>query len=164
MSCGTTVHMWERLRREITGWERKDHCTKQELLSLIGQLQHACCVLRVGRSFLRRMIDLPTKGEKLSHNITLNKGFQSDLRWWVSFLPAWNGVSMMRGAVQSTPAGTITSDASGVGHFVGRRMVPATVASILEQSAYHSKGAVTNSGCGGNLGAAVAWEHSAMLV
>ena len=25
----------ERLRREITGWERKEHCTKQELLSLI---------------------------------------------------------------------------------------------------------------------------------
>ena len=103
----------ERLGREIGEWERKKYCTKRELLSLIGQLQHACCVVRAGRSFLRRMIELSTKVEKLSHRITLNKGFQSDLQWWAAFLHSWNGTSMMHGVVQSTPMGTITSDASG---------------------------------------------------
>ena len=36
----------QRLQREIVRWEGKKTCTKRELLSLIGQLQHACCVVR----------------------------------------------------------------------------------------------------------------------
>ena len=43
----------ERLWREIGQWSVRKSCTKRELLSLIGQLQHACCVVRPGRSFLR---------------------------------------------------------------------------------------------------------------
>ena len=46
----------QKLRNEISKWEGKKSCTKRELLSLIGQLQHACCVIKQGRSFLRRMI------------------------------------------------------------------------------------------------------------
>ena len=33
-----------RLQREIRVWRGRHVCTKRELLSLIGQLQHACCV------------------------------------------------------------------------------------------------------------------------
>ena len=48
----------ERLRREIRKWVCRKCCTKRELLSIIGQLQHACSMVKLGRSFLRRMIDL----------------------------------------------------------------------------------------------------------
>ncbi len=41
-----------RLQQDITRWQSRLACTKRELLSLIGQLQHACCVVQ------RRMIDL----------------------------------------------------------------------------------------------------------
>ncbi len=47
----------KRLRREIRNWGTRKSCTKKDLLSLIGQLQHACCVVRPGRTFLRRMIE-----------------------------------------------------------------------------------------------------------
>ena len=43
----------QRLQREIRGWMGRSSCTKRELLSLIGLLQHACCVVRTGRTFLR---------------------------------------------------------------------------------------------------------------
>ena len=33
------------LRHEIIAWSAKKSCSKRELLSLIGQLQHACCVV-----------------------------------------------------------------------------------------------------------------------
>ena len=46
-----------RLKTEITRWRGRKFCKKRELLSLIGQLQHACRVVRAGRTFLRRMID-----------------------------------------------------------------------------------------------------------
>ena len=77
-----------RLQKEIREWESKKVCTKRELLSLIGQLQHACCVVRPGRSFLRRMIELSKGVRELHHKVRLNRGFRSDLRWWACFLPA----------------------------------------------------------------------------
>ena len=88
-------------------------CTKRELLSLIGQLQHACCVVRAGRTFLRRMISLAKVAKFLHHRIRLNKGFQSDLQWWSCFLPAWNGASILSSVVRSIPTAVMTSDASG---------------------------------------------------
>ncbi len=76
-----------RLRAMIRDWESKRSCTKRELLSLIGYLQHACRVIRPGRSFLRRMIDLSAGVRALHHRVRLNAGFRSDLKWWNCFLP-----------------------------------------------------------------------------
>ena len=106
------VEKLQRLQREIAQWMGKSSCTKRELLSLIGQLQHACCVVRPGRTFLRRMISLAKMAKQLHHHIRLNRGFKSDLQWWSCFLPNWNGVSMMARAPRRYDA-TVTSDASG---------------------------------------------------
>lgn len=102
-----------RLQREIKGWTSRKACSKRELLSLIGQLQHACCVVKPGRSFLRRMIKLSTVAKELHHSIRLNLGFRSDLQWWSSFLSAWNGVSVTSLHPSLGWRTTITSDASG---------------------------------------------------
>ena len=71
----------ERLCAMIRDWETKKSCTKRELLSLIGYLQHACRVIKPGRSFLRRMIDLSAGVRALHHRVRLNAGFRSDLKW-----------------------------------------------------------------------------------
>ena len=34
------------LRREVQRWQGLNSCSKRELLSLICQLQHACCAIR----------------------------------------------------------------------------------------------------------------------
>jgi len=67
-------------------WRVRKACTKRELLSLIGQLQHACCVVKVGPTFLRRMIELSTVPKKLYHRVGLNEGFRADLAWWRLFM------------------------------------------------------------------------------
>lgn len=103
----------QRLRSEISRWESRKTCTKRELLSIIGQLQHACCVIRQGRSFLRRMVELSKGVRELHHNVRLNLGFRSDLRWWACFLPIWNGVCRLSSVVPSAPEAQMTSDASG---------------------------------------------------
>ena len=68
-----------RLSSVVRQWRSKKMCLKRELLSLIGQLQHACRVVKPGRSFLWRMIDLSITTTELHHHIRLNKGFHSDL-------------------------------------------------------------------------------------
>jgi len=75
----------DRLKETISKWQAKRVCTERELLSLIGQLQHACCVVRVGRTFLRRMIELSTVPKELRHRVRLNEAIQSDLAWWHLF-------------------------------------------------------------------------------
>ena len=69
--------------------------------------------MKPGRSVLRRMIELSSVVKELHHHIRLNKGFRSDLQWWVFFLTRWNGCSMMSGAIKSRWNITVTSDASG---------------------------------------------------
>ena len=105
----------QRLLGTVLSWQDKKVCTKRELLSLIGQLQHACRVVRSGRSFLRRMIYLSTKASELHHHLRLNSGFRSDLQWWVVFLPVWNGIGMMSSVCRMAPQAVVTSDASNWG-------------------------------------------------
>ena len=91
----------------------KKCCRKRELLSLIGQLQHASRVVRSGRTFLRRMIDLSLVAKELHHRIRLNQAFRSDLEWWNLFIEDWNGIALISSATRPAPGATITSDASG---------------------------------------------------
>ena len=102
-----------RLQALVRDWKGRKRCQKRQLLSLIGQLQHACRVVMVGRSFLRRLIDLSTVAKQLHHHIHLNRAAQSDLLWWDTFLGVWNGVSIMSTLRRGRADITLTSDASG---------------------------------------------------
>ena len=70
-------------------------------------------VVRAGRTFLRRMIDLSAAVSELEHWVRLNLGFHSHLRWWELFLEDWNGVTMCGSVIVQAPASVVTSDASG---------------------------------------------------
>ena len=104
-----------RLRVLLEDWRDKKVCERRELESLVGLLHHACKVVRSGRSFLRRMIDL-LKGVRhhllRPHPIRLNKSFRSDLTWWSSFVTKWNGISFLP-PPSDRPRLQMTSDASG---------------------------------------------------
>ena len=99
-----------RITSLVYSWHSRQSATKQELQSLIGHLSHAATVVQHGRTVLLRMIDLMKVAKLPHHHLRLSTEFRSDLHWWVSFLPKWNGKSLLR---QPEPACTITSDASG---------------------------------------------------
>ena len=69
------------LRKELTTWKSRKTCKKRDLLSLIGLLSHACKVVRSGRSFLRRLIDLSMVPKHLEHYVHLNSEVRSDIEW-----------------------------------------------------------------------------------
>ena len=101
------------LQSLIKSWQGRKSCTKRKLLSLIGHLQHAGKVVKLGRTFVRHMIDLATMAKELHHHIRLNLSFRSDLLWWATFLQEWNGVGMLSTITHLPPNQHITSDASG---------------------------------------------------
>ena len=51
-------HKLEELQSLIATWVGRKSCLKWDLESLVGKLQHACKVVRPGRTFLRRMFEL----------------------------------------------------------------------------------------------------------
>ena len=77
----------------ITQFLERSKVTLRELQSLIGLLNFACSVVRPGRAFLRRLIDL-TIGIRCPHYlIRLTRGAKADLRIWLEFLANFNGHS-----------------------------------------------------------------------
>ena len=101
-----------RLLSLVSEWRCRKACTRRELESLIGTLQHASRVIRPGRSFMSRALALLKGAKRTRHsNIRLNKEFRSDLLWWHAFASHWNGASLV--IHDRSPQFTLTSDASG---------------------------------------------------
>jgi len=102
-----------RLKDLISTWTpSKDRsCTRKELESLLGVLQHACIVIPQGRAFLRHIITLIHSLHQPHHHRRLNKDFLSDLAWWQLFAPHWNGTAIIPKSSSRTVS--LTSDASG---------------------------------------------------
>ena len=103
----------ERIQELVQSWSLKKRCTKRELLSIAGQLQHAATMVRPGRTFIRRFFDLSKTVSRPDHHIRLSVRASSDLARWYEFLADWNGISMMTAASSRVSTVTVTSDASG---------------------------------------------------
>ena len=101
----------------LPNWVTRTTVKKQQLLSLIGKLSFICKVVRPGRIFLRRLIDLSTSVNKLHHHITMNKSVREDLKWWMEFLQSWNQTSIIPESFHITSADIkLYTDASGMGY------------------------------------------------
>ena len=109
------VEKMQRLQATLEEWGDRRACTRKELESLIGLLNHACKVVRPGRSFLRRMIDFLYSVVRPPNSvipIRLNCEFRSDLAWWQELLPGWNGVAFLAPPCH-LPRVDLATDASG---------------------------------------------------
>ena len=102
-----------KLKAELSSWRGRKACKKRDLLSLIGVLSHACKVVRAGRTFLRRLIDLSMTVEKLEHFARRSREARSDMEWWHTFCVDWNGVAIMPSSPEARATVSVTSDASG---------------------------------------------------
>ena len=105
----------QRLKEVLDQWEIRKGCTRKDLESLIGLLNHAYKVVRAGRSFLRRMIDLLHAVHRPPSSrtpIRLSQSFRADLAWWQEFLVQWNGVSFLT-PPSSLPKVHLFTDALG---------------------------------------------------
>ena len=72
---------------------------------------HACKVVRLGRTFLRRVFELLSVTSKNHHRIRLNAAFFPDVLWWNTFLSTWNGISMIPESIDHEVK--LFTDASG---------------------------------------------------
>ena len=94
MQLRITQERLDEIMIQLSQWKQRSGCTKREILSLIGKLSFVSRVVRPGRTFVRRLIDLSKTAKYLHYRIHVTKAARADIRWWELYLPTWNGISV----------------------------------------------------------------------
>jgi hypothetical protein len=74
----------------------KKKVTKLELQKILRKLNWASRVIKGGRTFMRRLIDLSCKPRESFHYVRLNMAAKQDLSWWIECLSLFNGTCKFR--------------------------------------------------------------------
>ncbi len=98
--------------QELKQWQGVTVCTKRALLSIIGKLSFAAKVVRSGRTFLRRLIDLSKSVKHLHYKIKLNSAARADFDWWLSCIDSHNGVNIFPAVWDESKVVLVFTDAS----------------------------------------------------
>ena len=70
------------VKHVLSQWRGRKACSKRDLLSIIGSLSHASKVVKSGKAFVRRLIDLSKSVKRLHHHVRLSREARSDIEWW----------------------------------------------------------------------------------
>ena len=86
-----------RVRQTVSEWLGRKAARRRELESLVGILQHASkvVIMRPGRRFVRRLIQVMSSVKGRDHFVRLGVDVRSDLMWWQLFLETWNGIGIL---------------------------------------------------------------------
>ena len=82
----------QKISEMVHEWTGKKQCTKRQLQSL-GNLLYIYKCVKPARIFLNRMLQVLRNAHGHTR-ITLDHNFYRDLRWFQTFLPKFNGVSL----------------------------------------------------------------------
>ena len=93
MEMSLPIRKLDKLHSELLFFEGKTRATKNQLQRLCGILAHCSKVVRGGRTFSRRIIDLLSGLPDGNPRITLSSEFKLDLDWWRCFSTTFNGVA-----------------------------------------------------------------------
>ena len=84
----------------------------RQLQQLAGCLNWACQVVRGGRCYLRRILDVIKPLKLAHHKVVLSESFYADIDWCLQFLPVFNGKCL---ELHHAPVYDVFVDASGTG-------------------------------------------------
>ena len=97
LECRLPQDKIDKVKNALHSASKKKKITLRDLQSLIGLLNFACLVVRPGRAFLRRLIDLTKSISNPFHFIKLTCEARADLQAWTSFIENFNGKSVFLG-------------------------------------------------------------------
>ena len=104
----------DEIRSELLEWKGRKYCTKRQLLSLLGKLNFCSQMIRHGRKFMRRLIELSTTGKTINSTIKLTKESRADVQWWLQCMSKYNGIEWFPCEIDVKNAVLTFSDASDI--------------------------------------------------
>ena len=90
--------------------KRQASTLKKQTQSLIGVLQFVAICVKPGRVFMARLLNFLRECPELGEAI-IPEEVKADINWWVTFLPFYNGVSLIPERFWSNPDSIIACDA-----------------------------------------------------
>ena len=103
MTLQVTKERLIELMNLLPQWLDKRKVKCKDLQSLIGKLQFVSKCVRSSRIFISRMLVLLRGVTNNNSIVYLNDEFRKDIRWWIEFLPLYNGVSLIPETNWSAP-------------------------------------------------------------
>lgn len=95
MSVSLPSGKMSKLHAELNFFKDKRRATFKQIQRLCGILAHCSKVIRGGRTFSSRIIDLIKAWPNQRKRIRLNEEFRFDLYWWLNFAAQFNGTNLM---------------------------------------------------------------------
>ena len=93
MSIAQDKH--EAIYAECVTVSNKNSLSKHAYQSLLGKLIYIQKCVKPSRTFINRILDLFRKSSHLK-KIKLTEEFHKDIRWFLTFLPTYNGISYIK--------------------------------------------------------------------
>ena len=79
------------LQSNLEQFSIRKRATHKKLQSLAGKLNWACQVIKGGRIFLQRILDILPQLKHATRKVLLSAEFKLDLQWWLKFSATFNG-------------------------------------------------------------------------
>lgn len=95
MSVSLPQEKMEKMHREISFFLGKNRATKRQIQRLCGILAHCSKIVKGGRTFSHRIIELLKGWPSTQKRIRLSNRFKHDLYWWKDFAHIFNGKNLM---------------------------------------------------------------------
>lgn len=101
----------QNIQNVVNQFLNKKRATKRQLQTLAGKLNFAARVVRGGRTFLRRILDVMNKLKKSTHKVRIQGEIKEDIAWWSKYLEGFNGVVKW---IKTGNVSTVVTDACGM--------------------------------------------------
>jgi len=92
----------------VVEWDNKQLAIKREVQSLVGKLNFVGSCVKPGRIFISRLLNWLRSIYSVEGKVLVPEFVKQDIKWWKTFLPLYNGISMKE--EWSKPDGMFTSD------------------------------------------------------
>jgi hypothetical protein len=102
----------QQFRDMLLQFAQRKRASLRQLQQLAGRLNWACQVVKGGRTYLRRILDMTRPLQHAHHKVLLPSSFFEDLNWWLQFLHIFNGKCL---ALTCAPVQHVYIDSSNTG-------------------------------------------------
>ena len=81
---------------ELTHWKDRTSYRLKDLQSLLGKLSFITACVKSGRIFMSRLLNNLRVFPSSRRTVPVSHDMKLDIDWWVTFLPLFNGVSLIK--------------------------------------------------------------------
>ena len=96
MSLSVPPFRVQELLQELSLWYKRSRYTKKQFQSLLGKLSFVTACVKLGRIFMARLLNNLHSFSRSRSSSPISDNMHADTSWWSSFLPLFNGVSLIK--------------------------------------------------------------------